>query len=208
MYTASHVWALAVAAERINGGYFKEDVYDFDVDQKNPTKVANKKLVKMWLREGVNPTTELDVAAGETCRNYFKSYLMRELSGKINDFERTALKIAQKDEFTGRDLYDFSVVSCLPSVAQRDAARNEIKREVYNSEQLLGNVGDTVVGDIFVVHSRYSKDYNKYRIQARMGESFVDFWHVANLEGELRIKGKIKALRGDKTTQLNYVKKI
>lgn len=208
MFTASHVWSLAVAAQRINGDYLKEDVYDFDVDQKNPVKLANKKLVKQWLREGTNPATELDVAAGEECRNYFKGFLMRELSGKINDFERTALRIAQKDEFTGKDLYDFSVVSCLPSVAQRDAARVEIKREVYSSEQLLGNVGDTVVGDIFVVQSRYSKDYNKYRITARMGESFVDFWHVANLEGELRIKGKIKTLRGDKTTQLNYVKKI
>jgi len=34
----------------------------------------------------------------------------------------------------------------------------------------------------------------------------VDFWFSKELTGELRIKGKIKAVRGDKTTQLNYVK--
>jgi hypothetical protein len=34
----------------------------------------------------------------------------------------------------------------------------------------------------------------------------VDFWFGKELEGELRIKGKIKTQRGNKTTQLNYVK--
>jgi hypothetical protein len=39
-----------------------------------------------------------------------------------------------------------------------------------------------------------------------MGEAFVDFWFTRAVEGEVRIKGKIKALRDDKSTQLNYVK--
>ena len=206
MFTASHVWSLAVAAQRINGDYLKEDVYDFNVDQKNPTKLANKKLVKQWLREGINPATELDIAEGEECRNYIKGWLMRELSGKITDFERQALKIAQKDEFTTRDMYDFAVVSCLPSSVARDRNHQEIKREVYHSEQLVGNIGDIIVGEVTVVKSSFSQMYNKYKISGRMGESFIDFWFAAPLEGSVRIKGKIKAVRGDKTTALNYVK--
>jgi len=114
-FTAETVWACAAAAQRINGDYIKEDVYNFDIDQKNPIKVANKKLVKQWLREGTSPATELDREHGEACRNYIKGWLMKELSGKITDFERQALKIAQKDEFTGRDMFDFAVVSCLRS---------------------------------------------------------------------------------------------
>lgn len=206
MFTASHVWALAVAAQRINGDYLKEPVYDFNVDQKNPTKLANKALVKQWLREGINPATELDIAEGEACRNYIKGWLMRELSGKITDFERQALKIAQKDEFTTRDMYDFAVVSCLPSSVARDRNHQEIKREVYHSEQLVGNIGDIIVGEVTVVKSSFSQMYNKYKISGRMGESFIDFWFAAPLEGSVRIKGKIKAVRGDKTTALNYVK--
>lgn len=206
MFTASHVWSLAAAAQRINGDYLKEDVYDFNVDQKNPTKLANKKLVKQWLREGINPATELDIAEGEECRNYIKGWLMRELSGKITDFERQALKIAQKDEFTTRDMYDFAVVSCLPSSVARDRNHQEIKREVYHSEQLVGNIGDIIVGEVTVVKSSFSQMYNKYKISGRMGESFIDFWFAAPLEGSVRIKGKIKAVRGDKTTALNYVK--
>ena len=206
MFTASHVWALAVAAQRINEGYFKEPVFDFNVDQQKPVKEANKKLVKQWLRENTNPTTAADIAKGEECRAYINTFLMREIAGKITDFERSALKIAQKDEFTGRDLYDFAVVSCLPSAVERDRNHQEIKREVYHSEQLTGHVGDVVVGELTVVKCSFSQMYNKYKISGRMGEAFIDFWFSKPLEGSVRIKGKIKNVRGDKTTALNYVK--
>jgi hypothetical protein len=207
-FTADQVWACAAAAQRINGDYIKEDVYNFDIDQKNPVKVANKKLVKQWLREGTSPATELDREHGEACRNYIKGWLMKELSGKITDFERTALKIAQKDEFTGRDLYDFAVVACLPSSVERDRAHQEIKREVYYSEQLMGDIGETVIGEFTAVKSSFSQMYNKFKVSGRMGESFIDFWFSAPIEGSVRIKGKIKNVRGDKTTALNYVKII
>jgi hypothetical protein len=48
--------------------------------------------------------------------------------------------------------------------------------------------------------------YNKFKISGRMRESFIDFWFTKPLEGSVRIKGKIKSVRGDKTTALNYVK--
>ena len=206
-FTADQVWACAVAADRINGGYIKEPVYDFNVDQRNPVKQANKAIVKQWLRESTfAAVTEEDHVKGREIRNYFNGLTLKVLSGKITDFERTALKIAQKDEFTGRDMLDFAVVSCLPEAARRNQQRSDEKREIYHSEQLQGAEGDTIVGDITVVRSRFNPEYNRYKIYARMGESFVDFWFPRAVEGELRIKGKIKALRGDKTTALNYVK--
>jgi len=206
-FTADQVWACAAAAQRINGDYVKDPVYDFDVDQKNPVKQANKALVKEWLRSNnFGQLTEADYAAGRTARDHFKSYTLLMIAGKLNEFQQTALKIASMDEFTGRDMYDFAVVSCLPSVATRDQQRTELKRELYASEQLIGYVGEAVVGTITVVSSRFNPNYSKFKVVARMGESFIDFWHAAELSGELRIKGKIKSIRGDKTTQLNYVK--
>ena len=103
-------------------------------------------------------------------------------------------------------MLDFAVISCLPSVARRDQARTELKREIYQSEQLQGEVGDYVTGDITVISTRFNPEYNKFKINARMGESFVDFWFGREIKGECRIKGKIKNVRGDKTTQLNFVK--
>lgn len=206
-FTADQVWACAAAAQRINGEYLKEPVYDFDIDQKNPIKQANKMLVKGWLRaQDFSQLTAADYEAGVKARDHFKSYTLLAIAGKLNDFQQTALKIASKDVFTGRDMYDFAVISCLPSVAERDQQRTELKKDIYASEQLQGAIGDTVVSDITVIRTRYSTEYQKWKIDARMGESFVDFWFSKELKGELKVKGKIKNHRGNKTTQLNYVK--
>ena len=206
-FTADQVWACAAAAQRINEGYFKEPVYADTLDV--IAKQANKVMVKDWLRtNSFGLITEQDYAAGRSARDHFKSYTLLALTGKINEFQTTAMRLAAKDEFTGRDMYDFAVISCLPSVAERDQARTEIKREIYTSEQLQAAVGDTVVGEITVINARFNADYAKHKITARMGESFVDFWFTKELKGELKIKGKVKTQRGDKTTQLNYVKLV
>ena len=206
-FTADQVWACAAAAQRLNGDYVKEPVWDFAVDQRNPIKQPNKMLVKQWLREGrFDHLTEADYAAGKSARDHFKSYTLLAIAGRLNDFQQTAMKIAAMDEFTGRNMYEFAVISCLLDVARRDQAQTELKREIYSSEALPGDVGDVVIGDITVIRTRYSKEYNKYRIDARMGDSVVDFWYGKELQGTVRIKGKIKQQRGNGATQLNYVK--
>ena len=204
-FTADQVWALAVIADRTNGGYIKEPVYsrNLDVVEKEP----NKTLVKRWLREGsFAMITDSDIEQGRVIRHYFNGLLLKELSGKINDFERQALKIAQKDEFTGRDMLDFAVVSCLPAAMLRDQSRKELDSEIRSSTQLDAAVGDKVQGEVEVIKSFYSKDYNKYRITARLGDSYVDFWFGKDLKGIVGIKGRVKAQRGNNTTQLNFVK--
>ena len=206
-FTAETVWACAAAAQRINGDYLKEDKWEVVNDQARKVSDANKLMVKAWLRDqDWSQITEQDRAAGRMARDHFKSYTLLALTGRINEFQTTAMRLAAKEEFTGRDLYDFAVISCLPSVAERDQARTEIKREIFTSVQLQAAVGETVVSDITVINSRFNADYNRYKITARMGESFVDFWFTKELTGELRIRGKIKTQRSDKTTQLNYVK--
>ncbi len=215
-FTADQVWGAACAAQRINDGYFKEPVYQKDengypINFDSPLKQANKILVKKWLRDNdFSQVTAADIAAGETARNHFKSYTLLAIAGKLNDFQQTAMKLASKDSFTGRDMYDFAVISCLPSVAQRDAANNELKKEIFASEQLQGNPGEIVSGEITVLGCRFNQNYNKFKISARLGESFVDFWFSRDLakDATIRIKGKIKNVRGDKTTQLNFVKII
>jgi hypothetical protein len=206
MFTADHVWGLAVAADRMNGGYYKADVYaeNLDVVQKQ----ANKTMVKGWLRNNQNPATAADVERGREVRNYFNGYLLKQISGKINDFESTALRIAQMDEFTGKNLLEFSVVSCLPSVMLRDQDRKELKTAISSSVQLAGSEGDKITGEIEVFKCDYNTTYDKFIVQARMGDSYVSFWFGSRLEGVVNIRAKIKSHRGDNTTQLNFVKII
>lgn len=210
MFTADQVWGLAVAADRINGGYFKEDVYVYEGECRKMTTQANKLMVKAWLRTGaLSEATEADIEKGREIRSYFNGFLLKQISGKINEFEQQALRIAQMDEFTGKHMLEFAIVSCLPSVMIRDQSRNELAREVRHSTQLTGDVGDKIQGEIEVVKCYYNKDYDKFRVTAKLVDSFVDFWYNSNLEAgqKLSIKAKIKSVRGDNTTQLNFVKR-
>jgi hypothetical protein len=211
MFTADQVWGLAVAADRINEGYFKEQQWgQSDSGESKLLKESNKAMVKYWLRNNnFTEATAEDIAKGQEIRNYFNGFLLKQISGKINEFEQQALRIAQMDEFTSRNMLEFAIVSCLPSVMIRDQSRNELAREVRHSTQLTGNVGDKIQGEIEVVKCYYSKDYDKFRVTAKLVDSFVDFWYNSNLEAgdRISIKAKIKSVRGDNTTQLNFVKR-
>jgi len=206
MFTADHVWGLAVAADRMNGGYVKADVYaeNLDVVQKQ----ANKTMVKGWLRNNQNPATAADIERGREVRNYFNGYLLKQIAGKINDFEQTALRIAQMDEFSNKHMLEFSVVSCLPSVMLRDQSRKELKSAISSSVQLAGEEGDKITGEIEVFKCDYQQMYDKFLVQARMGDSYVSFWFSSRIDGVVTIRAKIKSQRGDNTTALNFVKII
>jgi hypothetical protein len=206
-FTPGQVWGLAVEADRINDGYIKEAVYVYENNCQKMVKQANKLMVKQWLREGHVPS-DSDIEQGLEVRHYFNGLLLKQISGKINDFERQALRIAQMEEFAGNNMLEFAIISCLPSSARREQERTELKRELFTSVQLDGNVGDVIRGDIEVVGCSFSSMYNKFKVKARMGEAFVDFWFGTPLDkGATRtVQAKIKAVRGDKTTALNYVK--
>jgi hypothetical protein len=207
MFTADQVWGLAVAADRINGGYFKEDVYVMENECQKRITQANKLMVKQWLRtENFSLVTAADHEQGQEIRNYFNGYLLKQISGKINEFEQTALRIAQMEEFTGRNLLEFAVISCLPSVMLRDQDRKELKNAINSSTQLTGEVGDKIQGVIDVFRCDYQQMYDKFKVQARMGDSYVSFWFGSRVDGTVTIRAKIKAQRGDNTTQLNFVK--
>jgi hypothetical protein len=205
-YSADQVWGLAVRADTINGGYCKEDIWH----NTSPIveKTANKKLVKQWLIENHQPT-DLEVARGREIRHYFNGFLLKELSGMINDFERQALRLAQIDEFTGRNLFEFAVISCLPSVMVREESRKDLSQAVRNSTQLTGSVGDAIQGEIEVVRATYKTQYGRWVIIGRLVDSYVSFYYNNNMEqgSKVYIKGKIKSIEADNMTRLHYVKR-
>lgn len=205
-YSADQVWGLAVRADTVNGGYCKEDVWH----STSPIveKTANKKLLKQWLIENRQPD-DAEIARGREIRHYFNGFLLKELSGMINDFERQALRLAQIDEFNGRNLFEFSVISCLPSVMVREESRKDLAQALRNSTQLTGNVGDAIQGEIEVVRATYKAQYDRWVIIGRLVDSYVSFYYNSGLEqgSKVYIKGKIKSIEPDNITRLNYVKK-
>jgi hypothetical protein len=193
-------------ADTINGGYCKEDVWH----NTSPIveKTANKKLVKQWLIENLQPN-DIEIARGREIRHFFNGFLLKEISGKINDFESQALRMAQIDEFNGRNLFEFSVISCLPSVMVREESRKDLAQALRNSTQLTGSVGDAIQGEIEVVRATYKAQYGRWVIIGRLVDSYVSFYYNNSMEqgSKVYIKGKIKSIQEDNMTRLHYVKK-
>jgi len=79
---------------------------------------------------------------------------------------------------------------------------------LYASEQIQGAEGDRISGYLTVEQCQFNPNYAKFRVQGRMGESFVDFWFGRELSvgANLLIKAKVKRQRADKSTQLNFVR--
>jgi hypothetical protein len=171
-------------------------------------KTANKKLVKQWLIENQKPN-DVEIARGREIRHFFNGFLLKEISGKINDFESQALRMAQIDEFNGRNLFEFSVISCLPSVMVREESRKDLAQALRNSTQLTGSVGDAIQGEIEVVRATYKAQYGRWVIVGRLVDSYVSFYYNNSMEqgSKVYIKGKIKSIEADNMTRLNYVKR-
>ena len=203
-FTANQIWGLAVKADLLNEGYYKEAVYE-NLGYGKKLKEANKILVKQWLGENIHPTLT-EITAGQQCREHFKSYIFKMITGEITSFQQNVIKILEKEVFNKNDMNDISVISCLPNQVRRDQQEIIIQSAIYNSTPLIGKEKDVVTGSITVLRSFYSDFVNKYKIHATFGNSVVDFWFSKNLEGTLKIKGKIRFHRDNNTTSLNYVR--
>lgn len=209
-YTASQVWAAAAAAHRVNGSYIKESVWDYNSSEPVMVKQSNKRLVPEWLKTDSDVITAADVIEGEKIRDHFRGYMLLAMKGELNDFQKQAFRLAQLETLKSTDRLELAIISCLPSVYHRDNDRKDIAAKVRESAPLTYAVGSKITGEITVISNSYSRQFNKYKIQATLDDTVVDFWFTENptVGSTLRISGKIKENRGNKTTQLNYVKII
>ena len=196
--------SIAVAADRVNGGYVKQAEYGDDY--KTVTRKANKYMVMDHIKGNeLLAVTDADRKSAETMLTHFRGYLMLQLAGKLNDFQQTVFSVISKDEISIKNQYECSIVSCLPKVYRTDLQRKEIDAKKRNSTPIQE---DNFQGEIIVEACRYSVYYDKFRITARTENKILDFWYRESLESGMpyMIKGRVKARRADGTTQLNYVK--
>lgn len=206
-FTPEQVFGLVAAAHRINEGYLKEPLHDFSVQPPVLVKEANKVMIRQWINaDDHSQVTPEDITKGIEVRRHFRAYMLLALSDKLNDFQRSAYKVAEKEEWTDRDAFDLAIVSCLISVQERDIVRKIFNADLSNSVPLPGKEGDRVAGEVIVTATRYNPEFSKYKIQGKMNNSYVNFWYKEDLQGTVEIKGLIKRQNPNKITSLNYVK--
>lgn len=206
-YNVADVFAAACAAYRVNGGYFKEDQVTFyDDGGHSVDKIANKKLIHQFL----NGTFEISLAdhdMGDKVRQHCNGLSFKIITGaRMSDFEQAMLTIADKK--TTDSNYDIAVIASLPASYERAQVRIQQDAMLREKSGTLNNaIGDKVELDIEVVRCNYSNNWDTHFVTATVDNAVVFFASRNKIElgTKLRIKGKIKAHKEDRT-QLSHVK--
>lgn len=210
VYNIADVFAAACAAYRVNGGYIKTDeitIHDDGHEYSHTVdKLANKTLVHQFLK-GAFDLRDEDREMGEKVRQHCNGLSFKIITGKtLSDFEQAMLTIADKE--TTDSNYDIAVVASLPASYERAQAR--IKQDIMLREKsgtLTDAVGDKVELDIEVVRCNYSNNWDTHFVTATVDNAVVFFTSRNKIElgSKIRIKGKVKAHKEDRT-QLSHVK--
>lgn len=216
MFPAALVWAAACAAQRINGEYLKADLNTYDANQNLvSSRQANKVVMRALLlgqeKPMVSGITDADRQQGEAARQYWQGKMLEVLQNQANDFTRGAIELANREEFAANDWLGLATVAFLPEGYKRGQVRDDrryAKQDAQLSSQHFGQVGDKVTGNLEVIESRYSVNWNTYYVTARYGTNVVLFSYRSNLEAghKAQFAGTIKRHRDDNVTQLNRVR--
>lgn len=219
MFKSEDVWAAAAAAMRVNGEYLKEPQFKAVLDSEGyqqmvQTKEANKVMVRKMLGENQGWTDE-DVSRGATAREYWQSQLLKIVGGTANDFEQTAISIANKEQI--ETSYDVAVVASLIASAERNKtkdAANDVKLQT-NSKH-VGTVGEKIeLTNAEVLAVSGLTDFGKYRVDVKCEGNLYTWWSGKSYKSGdwVSVKGKVKGHVVDRgtnvaVTQLNYVKEV
>ena len=213
--------AVAVAAQRINGGYVK-DTRRFSEEQ-NKTQFSNKEIVKFAFytdtnidhlpKDYVRPTpTAEDYAEVAEIHKWIKRYVLLGL-GELDEFKRDMIDSVSEDTVEYNNL---GRIAFIPEFVKRDKHETGLTKEIrieYRNSQYLGKEKDVVEGVIKILDKRYSSQWESYNYTAVMDGNLVSFMNKFehNIGDMKRVKAKVKAQTQNKLfsaneTRLNYVK--
>ena len=211
--------AMAVAAQRINGGYVKDTRRFSEVE--NKTQFANKEIVKFAYHgdpsylptDYVRPVpTEEDYVQVAEIQKWMRRYVMLGL-GDLDDFKKDMIGAVVQDTVPVNNL---GRVAFIPEFVKRDKHETGLTKEIrveYRDSQYLGKEKDVVEGVIKIIDKRYSTQWESYNYTAVMDNNLVSFMNKFehNVGDMKRIKSKVKSQTQNKLfsaneTRLNYVK--
>ena len=211
-YSVDDVWGAAVAAQRVNGEYLKEDKINITEDGSYETLQKRNRDIMMDFLAVPGTITDEDRATGRECRRFLQNDLtFRALKGQLSAFDASVSRVvAVEDEFdTVQHRLELAVVACLPQSHQRALVRQSIQDRVRNaSGGYVGNVSDKVSLDAEVVSANWSNTYNIFWVTAITQDIralFFSYKSQLNSGIQIKLVGTVKAHRDNKT-QLNRVK--
>lgn len=212
-YSMADAWAAAAAAQRINGGYLKDSVSEWDdlTQSARVLKLRNREIMMQFLT-GQQTVTQEDRDAGQAARDYLKQDItMRALKGKLSDFDTSVSRVlAVEDEFDSQQhRLELAVLACLPNSAQRNQTRGDVEyRMRFAQGGVIGKPGDRVTVDVEILSANFSQNYNIFFVNAVTDKDQPVTFTLRerfDVGTRLTIHGRVK-LHSNNQTRLNYVK--
>jgi hypothetical protein len=212
-HSVSDVWAAACAAQRVNGGYYKESSYQWD-EAANINRLVKRRNRDIMMEFLQNPDRILveDVEAGEQVRDFLqKDLTFRAIKGQLTEFDKSTKQcLSVQDRFyTVSHRYEMAVIAALPNSARRSQERQTAQERIqFARGGLIGKVGEQVTINVEVIQAYYKKDFNIFFITAITDQDQAvtfGFKEKFDVGTSVTIRGKVKAHR-DNLTQLNYAK--
>lgn len=213
-YPVEDVWGAAVAAQRVNGEYVKENIVKFDDNGSQEVVKKRNRDIMMDFLSVPGTITDEDRVAGQECRKFLQNDLtFRALKGQLSEFDASVSRVvAVEGEFdSAQHRLELAVVACLPQSQQRAQARQSIQDRVRSATGgYVGKVGDKVTATAEVVSAKFSQIYGIFWVTAITQDNQALFFSYKSqlVSGtQINLVGTVKAHR-DNQTQLNRVKVV
>jgi hypothetical protein len=198
------VFAAAVEADRINGGYYK-----FPTSEDNLEKKKNFDIIKHLLEEKTTFTDETFSIADEII-HYYNGKLLELMSNKLNSYSVSACIASNQESVT--DIKTIGLIASLPKAWRQSVnfdQQMEEREQAYKASTAFGSTGDQYIGNCEIIMCVYSTKWFRYFITAKdiNTNNVVNFSMNRSLEKNkiFHIHGKVKD-HVDGVTRLNYVK--
>lgn len=209
--TVDQAWALAVAVDRANDGYFKEAKYEWDENQQQSVLVreANKTIMYRMFEDPATQFSDADVAAGRDLRSRLSQELvMSALRGELSGFQKAQQTLLSLTEFVSSDRLNLAVLASQPNSQRVSDQRNKAADRLRGTQPLTDSEGTQVRVTGEVIKCNWSEKWSTYYVTVVTTDGFqVYFAHRQSpaVGSTVTAQGAVKRHAQD-STQLNRVR--
>lgn len=205
MFSQEQVWAGAVMAYKLNGGYYNKTRCFYEGSLNKHQRRSNTALIMSALKEESDFDSEL-IKQGQTVRSYLsRIYTGKSLASTLNEFESKDAGLLSKTEFGTDDVFDVANVARLIQRYEEFLATEHCLSRV--PENCIGEIKQRKDFDITVVSSTYSTKYDSYIVKGIVNDKVpVMFFYKKPLENNITVSARATVKRySPDIVQLNRV---
>jgi hypothetical protein len=211
-FDSADIWAAAVYAQRINGGYNKEDLWSMNPDthlvEEEPHTLANRTVARKVLAETPGLITVADRVKGKEVRKYISSKLMiKALTKKLSSFDESLSHAVALEEFiVPQDKMYIGIVNSQITAYEKMKKEEALLKDfVYGT---YGKVGSRLDIKVIPTSSFWLTDWGTFRYNSITEDNYkTSFYYKEKLEigVAVKVRGTVKSHTAD-TTTINRVK--